>query len=130
MSFLNSHSLCILIGLYNSGIYFYFDRRPIKLSCNVLLNRLDNVDTTKGAVPSVAYIDRDRIDGLRYQKLQYYMGRRASPQTRAIINLHVKKITPADRCHDPYLFALLLAVAFQQQWVLEDRGTPKSIFLV
>lgn len=85
----HTKTICI-----SEGVCFYFNDFPIKLSCNVFFNPLDNANSTHGLVPSAAYIDRQRIDGLCYRKLEYYLGRRRSIPTIAIFKLQLKKITP------------------------------------
>ncbi|KAL7915892.1 hypothetical protein GGI35DRAFT_430916 [Trichoderma velutinum] len=112
---------CPLIP-YGTSIGFYFDdRRVYSLPCQLFTSRHgDKIAFEKGMGPiALVCIDCKHIESLRYRQMFPYRGKRNSKETNRIFDRHVKRVTPSNRLRDPYLVALLLAVAYNQR----DRTT-------
>ncbi|KAL7958819.1 hypothetical protein V8C34DRAFT_313821 [Trichoderma compactum] len=104
--------------LRRKALDFHFDGRWVcRLPCQLFTSRYGNKAAfEKGMGPiALAYIDRAHIAFLRYQYMLRYQGRRYSKETMAIHERHVKRVTPPNRLHDPYIVALLLAIAYNQR---------------
>lgn len=65
--------------------------------------------------PVAALIDRSRIDELRSKHVCSYQSTRRSGPTTAISNIMFKKLQPQEPFHDPYIVALLIAEAEEQE---------------
>lgn len=58
------------------------------------------------------------------------LGRQPNVPCVAKFHLHLKKITPLNRHHDPYLFALLLTITSEQQQKQNGLEKPRLSFWV
>lgn len=89
-------------------IKFYFLGKALKaLHCTLLLLRADP------STPCIAvYIDREHLERMRFNASRR---KRSIPKGReiahALFRQRLRKITPKDPLHDPYIAALLIAVA-------------------
>ncbi|EEP81834.1 predicted protein [Uncinocarpus reesii 1704] len=118
---------CPLTIIHGNDLYFFFDRRRITLPCLLFFPQgSDYDDMLSGRVPAVvACTDCARIQDLRYQKVSSCGGRRYSKSTSALIDLKLKKLTPSNPLQDPYILALLIALAQQQRSALQQT-CPKE----
>ncbi|KYK59835.1 hypothetical protein DCS_00969 [Drechmeria coniospora] len=99
-------------------VRFYFNGRSRAiLKCVLLLPRGDSDRPVPGAAPVVAFADHARLMALRSDVLSPNMlERRARNIAISLFKLRLKSITPKDPHHDPYIVALLIAVA-QHQYI-------------
>lgn len=82
------------------------------LPCFLFIGSHGKVAREKGKAPIiVATIDRELIQQLRDEEIAPYRPERSSKPMDAICDLLMKNITPLNRLHDPYVVALLLAIA-------------------
>ncbi|EAS32414.3 uncharacterized protein CIMG_11119 [Coccidioides immitis RS] len=112
-----------------NNLPFYFDRRHISdLPCVVFFPKGDHDRMARGLVPAVAaYVDRARIDHLRLAELYRYQGRRQSEHGSTLFRLKSKEITSPEHLHDPYILALLIAMAQLQRGALRRRNPEKQL---
>ncbi|KAH8811298.1 hypothetical protein F5884DRAFT_819611 [Xylogone sp. PMI_703] len=106
-------------------LYFYFNERYIKtLPCVVFYLGNNRSAAANGHVPPVvAFVDH----------LPAYRGRskQHSEATNALYRIRWKQLTPVEPLHDPYIVALLIAIAYQQRHVLrqQENEANSSTFL-
>ncbi|KKZ64275.1 hypothetical protein EMCG_09737 [[Emmonsia] crescens] len=112
---------CPFTALEN--LHFYFDQRHISiLPCVTFFLQGNRDDMANGCVPAIAaFIDCAQIDELRFERLYHCQGRRHSKPTSALFKLKLKKVTPPEPLHDPYIVALLIAIAHQQRSALRSK---------
>ncbi|RFU27631.1 hypothetical protein B7463_g8717, partial [Scytalidium lignicola] len=105
---------------------FHFGEHYFKtLPCIVFFLRPNpNEQERRRIPPVVAYIDRKHINDLRASSLPSY--RRRSKPTSALFNLQLKNITPPNPLLDPYIVALLIAIAYEQRYALQLSGEDNS----
>ncbi|KAL6898347.1 hypothetical protein GGI43DRAFT_385223 [Trichoderma evansii] len=80
--------------------------------------------------PSIMYmasIDRELVQGLRYLEMEFLEPVQPSALSEAILDLKMKKVTPRNRLHDPYIVALLLAMAREQRKFWGELRYSKNI---
>ncbi|KAM0255048.1 hypothetical protein ACHAQJ_006197 [Trichoderma viride] len=80
--------------------------------------------TSESKLPIAAYIDRDHVQHRRRETLRQYMSRRSNVPIKAIWRSKWNKIDPTEPLHDPYIVALLIAMAQQHQ--IFHRMKPKK----
>ncbi|RDA86307.1 hypothetical protein CP532_5668 [Ophiocordyceps camponoti-leonardi (nom. inval.)] len=111
-----AHSDCPLVK-GNDKLPFYFSGRSRSfLHCAPLFLR-GNFDTCSPLI--AAYVDQQHLQLLRSDAVRPHIDMRSSRNraTRIAITLQrirVKRLTPAEPLHDPYIAALLIAVAQEQ----------------
>ncbi|KAH8816074.1 hypothetical protein F5884DRAFT_852534 [Xylogone sp. PMI_703] len=119
-------------------LHFYFDQRHINVLPCVAFYLKDLVDKDhwgeyKGRIPPVAaYTDRERIRELRREYLRSRLGRPLNDPILGLFRLGLKKLTPENPLHDPYIVALLIGIAHRQRYSLQLKGqedTNGSTFL-
>ncbi|KAL6698077.1 hypothetical protein J3F84DRAFT_366430 [Trichoderma pleuroticola] len=111
---------------YGTALDFHFDGRCVSsLPCQLFTSRYgDKAALEKGIAPvALVCIDCECIKSLRSRQMLPYKGSRHSKQTMGIHERHVKRVTPPNRLRDPYIVALLLAIAYNQR-----RRTASSIW--
>ncbi|KAL7937881.1 hypothetical protein V8C35DRAFT_290193 [Trichoderma chlorosporum] len=121
---------CPLIHCGES-IRFYYDGRYVsKLPCQLFASRFGRQSALRKGVAPIALvcIDCHSLEILRYRQMMPYRGRRRSKATNALYDRHVKRVTPSDRLRDPYLVALLLAVAYNQRRRTSSSKWTKAMF--
>lgn len=77
----------------------------------------------------MASIDREDIQTRRRQELELLKPDRSSAPVEAIIDLKMKKVTPPNRLYDPYIVALLLAIAREQRKYWGQRRYSKNLWV-
>ncbi|KAL7950083.1 hypothetical protein V8C42DRAFT_309441 [Trichoderma barbatum] len=97
--------------------FFYGGRLVSSLPCQSYASRHGNKAASGVGMAPIALvsIDCQHIKQLRYEQMLYTRGRRFSIQTDELHQRHVRRLTPSNRLRDPYLVALLLAVANHQR---------------
>ncbi|OJD11218.1 hypothetical protein ACJ73_09585 [Blastomyces percursus] len=114
-----------------TGLKFYFNRRLVSiLPCLTFHVRGDN--PVRG--PVAAYIDRVHIEKLRMDYAWARQPRRPSSPSRALCKFRARRLKPPVPHRDPYIVAMLIAVAVNQRNALpqkrsEDCLDPSSTFL-
>ncbi|PNY27615.1 Uncharacterized protein TCAP_02464 [Tolypocladium capitatum] len=73
------------------------------------------------ARPIAAHIERGHITTLRMNTLRSFTSSRHNPPVDAIRSIKWKNLVPSEPLHDPYIAALLIALAQQRRKML-DRG--------
>ncbi|XP_044721464.1 uncharacterized protein HRG_04379 [Hirsutella rhossiliensis] len=110
--------------------------RPVVLPCTYYCFRKDCDGENPGhALPVAAHVDRRHITFLRKKKLGMPMGLRDNLPAFTLVKLKLKRLSPTESLHDPYLVALLLALG-QRQWRMLGQEqtrqaagvTPKVLF--
>lgn len=109
------------------GVILRFDRISTKLRCALLYSR----DGMRGSMvrgqPVAAYIDLGELERLRKDTLRCYLPRQYNPLCYTIWDNRWKKLDPPEPLHDPYIFALLIAVAQEKQKHMQEaNSTPES----
>ncbi|OJD27903.1 hypothetical protein ACJ73_00696 [Blastomyces percursus] len=110
---------------------FYFNRRLVStLPCLAFHVRGDN--PVRG--PVAAYIDRVHMEKLRMDYAWARQPRRPSSPSRALCKFRARRLKPPVPHRDPYVVAMLMAVAVNQRNALpqkrsEDCLDPSSTFL-
>ncbi|KAL5086054.1 hypothetical protein Trisim1_009682 [Trichoderma cf. simile WF8] len=116
---------------YGTSVGFHFDGRCVSsLPCQLFTSRHGNKAALEKGKAPIAFvcIDCERIKSLRYEQMLPYRGKRFSKQTNGIYDRHVKRVTPPNRLHDPYIVALLLAVAYNQRYRTKSSRGSRSAF--
>ncbi|KAK2803530.1 hypothetical protein FQN50_006965 [Emmonsiellopsis sp. PD_5] len=105
----------------------YFNRRLVSLvECPVLFLTHDCEKVYAQRVPPVAaIIDRGHIDEERACHARS-KGRSSKP-TNALFDTKLKQLTPRNPFHDPYIVALLIAVAHIQRYVQQKGDGEKQV---
>ncbi|KAH8820113.1 hypothetical protein F5884DRAFT_38107 [Xylogone sp. PMI_703] len=113
------------------NLHFYFcDRWIRKLPCVGFYLGDENSYSAaaSGLVPPVvAYVDDSRIPELRSKRCIARVSRRSSRPTEAISRLKLKKLIPSEPLHDPYIVAVLIAVAWARRYALSPQDTRGSV---
>ncbi|KAL6884150.1 hypothetical protein HDV57DRAFT_493806 [Trichoderma longibrachiatum] len=73
-------------------------------------------------------IDREALELHRFEQMEPYRGRRWSQANRGVHLRHVRRITPSNRLRDPYLVAILIAIAAQQREKTTSRIRSKASY--
>ncbi|KJZ70344.1 hypothetical protein HIM_10273 [Hirsutella minnesotensis 3608] len=105
---------------HRDNIQFSFRRRHAQiLSCALFLS---SPKQGKGEWPPIiaAHIDLQHIDALRFKALKIP----SEHSARAFSNPKRNKITPQNHLHDPYIVALLIALAQGNRLRASLRGEP------
>jgi hypothetical protein len=113
--------------LYRQNLYLYLNRRAVKrLPCKYFHLRKPGGELapSESKLPIAAYMDRDNVQHRRGETLRQFTSRRSNAPFNAIWRSKWKKIDPTEPLHDPYIVALLIAMA-QQQRILH-RMKPKK----
>ncbi|POR34386.1 Uncharacterized protein TPAR_05408 [Tolypocladium paradoxum] len=113
-----SYSDCPLDNWENLR-FFFNGRFRGHLKCNALFLRGDT-----SAPLIAAYVDRQQLELLRDEALRPRLRRKQGRSIAfALFKIRLKSITPTEPLHDPYIAALLIAVAQRQHLVaLEQQG--------
>jgi hypothetical protein len=95
---------------------FSFNSRPsARLKCFSLHDRCE-ADRIERPPPLAAYVDRERISSLRRDTLYpKHHHSRGLGIALALYKGKLKKITPPDSLFDPYIVAVLISLAQEQQ---------------
>ncbi|OAA33900.1 hypothetical protein NOR_08753 [Metarhizium rileyi] len=101
---------------WRRDLYLYFGSRCSVLPCHYYC--LDNI-------PVAAHVDRSRIMSQRKKRVAR-VGDRYNPPVWSLGSLKLKKITPTEPLHDPYLVALLIALGQLQWGTLEPQKTRQA----
>ncbi|KAF4507788.1 hypothetical protein G6O67_004251 [Ophiocordyceps sinensis] len=114
---------CAYDGLLKSvnDVYFYFGARHPLLPCLAFVVRSE---IEPGPVPIVAaHIDFRQLAELRARKIyNQCTGRRRHLPGLALGKLILKKFRTDEPLHEPYIVALLIAVAQSQWWFIVKSG--------
>jgi hypothetical protein len=116
----------MLIAQVRGGIYLRFDNRACNLPC-VLVG---DYTARRNNVPFAACIDRFDIELQRHDRVKTYRGVRQSEATNSLRSLLLRRLTPSNYCHDPYILALLIALAQGQRAARESYSSPEGGFQV
>lgn len=94
-----------------ANLHFYFKRRRVQtLECVVFLFKKEQqTDVRPPAI--AAYLDLDRIFTLRRDLFDVPMDHQRCKSARSLSRLRLKKITLNTQLHDPYVVAVLIALA-------------------
>ncbi|KAL7946514.1 hypothetical protein V8C42DRAFT_320876, partial [Trichoderma barbatum] len=86
-----------------------------KLNCTLIYyqNEEDNSNAPKW--PLAAYADLGELESLRKDTLRCYRTARHNPPGQAIWQHKWKRLNPPEPLHDPYIVALLIAIAQQKR---------------
>ncbi|KAM4060565.1 hypothetical protein HRG_014276 [Hirsutella rhossiliensis] len=119
--------LLVLDGHFRDreNLRFFFNRRHVQtLQCNVFFE----AEHDPGALPPIiaAYADHERIDDLRKDLLRPPIRVPWRASSSALFTLKLRKITPKDCLHDPYIVALLIAVAQENRLRAGIETEPDS----
>ncbi|KAI2626747.1 hypothetical protein GGR54DRAFT_637309 [Hypoxylon sp. NC1633] len=64
----------------------------------------------------------DYVRDVSHRRLQVYKPKKKSKPVTAVRRIRLRRITPVDKCHDPYIVAALIALAqAQKRWEAENR---------
>ncbi|KZL66310.1 transposase [Colletotrichum tofieldiae] len=112
-------------------LYFRFESHRIRMPCSVFSCPPSSSLPTDGPrVPTIAYLDRGQLRCHREASLQYIYLPRSSKATARLYHRRLGHITPSDPVRDPYIVALLIALAQSQRHryheSLEARPAPES----
>ncbi|KJZ74391.1 hypothetical protein HIM_06201 [Hirsutella minnesotensis 3608] len=123
-----AHSECPLIDRKNLPFYFNGRGRVILHCASLFLRGKPDARSH----PIAAYIDEQHLQLFRSEALEPKVPRRQGRRTAARIayaihKLRLKSITPIEPLRDPYIVALLIAVAQEQyQQALERSGDSQQ----
>ncbi|TFB05117.1 hypothetical protein CCMA1212_002416, partial [Trichoderma ghanense] len=109
---------------YRAGIYFHFDDR----SCNLPCILVGDCTGQRSNIPFAACIDRFDIENQRYDRVKAYRGVRQSEATSSLRSLQLRRLTPSNYCNDPYILALMIALAQGQRAALESNNGAERGF--
>ncbi|KAL9480859.1 hypothetical protein ACSS6W_005645 [Trichoderma asperelloides] len=76
--------------------------------------------------PIGAYIDRGRIEELRKESLHLNTCNPQNAPVYSILSHKLEQLKPANPFKDPYIAALLIAVAQYRRYVLEEKKSQKT----
>ncbi|KAL7812796.1 hypothetical protein V8C26DRAFT_436794 [Trichoderma gracile] len=107
-----------------AGIYLHFGNRACDLPC-VLIG---DYTARRIKVPFAACIDRFNIESQRYERMKTYRGVRQSEAADSLRSLLLRKLTPSHYYHDPYVLALLIALAQGQRAARESSRSAEGGF--
>ncbi|KAL6866664.1 hypothetical protein J3F83DRAFT_117833 [Trichoderma novae-zelandiae] len=93
------------------GGMLYFDRLKKELKCTFLHYRDRAPFSNARSWPVAAYADLEFIESLRIDTIQPYTTTQYNPPGEAIFLRKWKKLEPPNPLRDPYVVALLIAVA-------------------
>ncbi|KAL6809500.1 hypothetical protein GGI42DRAFT_340613 [Trichoderma sp. SZMC 28013] len=109
-----------------SGVTLRFDRVCQKLRCALLYSPGGMHASMVRGQPVAAYIDLGELERLRKDTLRCYLPRQYNPLCYTIWDNRWKKLDPPEPLHDPYIFALLIAVAQEKRKHLQEANfTPE-----
>ncbi|KAL6692146.1 hypothetical protein J3F84DRAFT_384340 [Trichoderma pleuroticola] len=109
-----------------AGGTLHFDRLKKKLYCTFLYHQSkENVSSASGW-PVAAYADLGELESLRKDTLRCYTTARFNPPGQAIWHRKWKRLNPPEPLHDPYIVALLIAVAQKQRNQLYKAGSVQQ----
>ncbi|KAK5998274.1 hypothetical protein PT974_00648 [Cladobotryum mycophilum] len=106
------------------NLRLYLNRAVVKtLTCKCFFLRSDFDPKTRITGPAmVALIDRQHIEQLRRDTLPGQSDHRWNQPLHDLFNIRWKKLSPAQPLHDPYICALLIAMAQQRRiWLRRSR---------
>lgn len=138
-SFLSPHCFVYsltIANLYHSGtLSFFFDhaRHCIRLECVALYDRCNDDSDDKLAqcrAPIAAYVNCGLVQEARRRSLypeSHLLGDRV---TMGVFRRKLKAITPADDRFDPYIVAILIATAQEQQKASLEVPSGDTTFTV
>ncbi|KAL7817010.1 hypothetical protein V8C44DRAFT_270235 [Trichoderma aethiopicum] len=109
---------------YRGGIYFHFNDRACNLPCILVGEHTGQ----RNNIPFAACIDRFDIESQRHDRMKTYRGARQSEATNSLRSLQLRKLTPANYYHDPYILALLIALAQGQRAALGSNNDAAGCF--
>ncbi|KAL6881288.1 hypothetical protein J3F83DRAFT_47259 [Trichoderma novae-zelandiae] len=118
----------------SSGIGFYYNCLLVRdlPGCQVFISsrycRDDAWGTALRAPIALVTVDCEALARHRYDQMKRYRGRRWSQPTDGLHLRLVKSITPSDHLRDPYLVAILLAIACQQRQKTSSRIRTKASY--
>ncbi|KAH0493752.1 hypothetical protein TgHK011_000403 [Trichoderma gracile] len=107
---------------YRGGIYLRFGNHACNLPC-VLIG---DYTARQHNVPFAACIDRFNIESQRYERVKTHRDVRQSEATNSLRSLLLRKLTPRNYYHDPYILALLIALAQGQRAACESNRSAEG----
>ncbi|OHW99902.1 hypothetical protein CSPAE12_01377 [Colletotrichum incanum] len=112
-------------------LFFCFESHTFRMPCAVFsCQPPSSPASSTPTIPTIAYLDRDGLCNDRRASLDYirvpHQTRRPSRPTASLYRIHLARITPADPTRDPYVVALLIALAQSQRRNLIRAGGPSA----
>ncbi|EHK22970.1 uncharacterized protein TRIVIDRAFT_222227 [Trichoderma virens Gv29-8] len=113
---------CPLEASINLRVYFG-NRRSKKLPCSVFYPRCDNSsgEPIKDVSPVAAHIEYNHIASLRQARFLPMM-LRPNPPVKSIRLILWKRHSPACPLKDPYIVAILIALAQRRKFIMSECG--------
>ncbi|TFB03497.1 hypothetical protein CCMA1212_004376 [Trichoderma ghanense] len=122
--------------LFRGGdpIAFYYNRLLVRdlPGCQSFISSRYSTDRAWGtawrAPIALVTVDCEALAHHRFEQMEPYRGRRWSQATNGVHLRQAKRITPSNRLRDPYLVAILIAIAFQQRQKTTSRIRSKASY--
>lgn len=109
-------------ALYRKDLKLYLNRKfAAQLTCNTLYVRNEDVASTVLEQPVAAYIDRDHLKAMRAKRFS------SSPGNH---NERLRRIQPEEPSHDPYIVALLIALAQKTRVSTKNVNSKEAVITV
>ncbi|GJC88675.1 hypothetical protein ColLi_11513 [Colletotrichum liriopes] len=100
----------------NDDLVFRYANRSVPLpNCMLFSTRCNSDPVVSIPGPSIAYLHSTTITTAREHSLQHVWKPRFSPPTWSLYKLRLARLTPPDAARDPYIAAVLIAMAQEQQ---------------
>ncbi|KZL63866.1 hypothetical protein CI238_12765 [Colletotrichum incanum] len=107
------------------GLVFRYANRSVLLpKCMLFSTRCSSDPLVSVLGPSIAYLQSTAITAARERSLQHVWKPRFSPPTWSLYKLRLARLTPPDAARDPYIAAVLIAMAQEQQ--MQQRSLAPS----
>ncbi|KAF6811494.1 hypothetical protein CPLU01_15104 [Colletotrichum plurivorum] len=111
-------------------LFFCFESQAIRMPCTVFSCQPTS-SPASSFIPTIAYLERDSLRVDRKASLDHIRiprpTMRPSRPTASLYRAHLARITPADPIRDPYIAALLMALAqSQRRNLIRAGGLPAN----